>query len=366
MRLTAAMIVRDEALRLPGCLRSLEGLVDEIVVVDTGSRDDSRQIAQGFGARVFDHAWSADFAAARNEALARARGEWLLYIDADERVQPAERARLDPLLGDRRFVACTVLFRPQSGYTRYREYRLFRNDPRIRFTGVIHETMLPGVHEVAAADGLAIAASELAIEHGGYDGDQRAKHRRNVPLLRARLAEDPGHVYSWHHLGRALMALGDGTGAMAAWRRGVDVVRRRPIPAALDSLPYVELLRHQSCTAADAATLLEEALALFPDNRMLAWVRGRHLMAAGRFEEAIPVFEALAAVDAESFCDDRIAYDTRIFGVLAYDSLALCHFRLGHHGESGSWYARAAACAPGDVAYRLRHRLAVHRAGGRP
>src|SRR5262245_1489579 len=85
-RISAAMIVRDEEAYLDDCLKSIVDEVDEIVIVDTGSRDRTCDIARRYGARLFDLPWTGDFAAARNHALDRASGDWILYIDADERL----------------------------------------------------------------------------------------------------------------------------------------------------------------------------------------------------------------------------------------------------------------------------------------
>ncbi len=361
MQLSAALIVRDEEAVLPGCLRSIRDVVDEIVVVDTGSADASRRIARAFGARLFEQRWRDDFSAARNEALARASGRFILYIDADERLMATSRAAVEALLADESAVCYTVRFRPQRGYTCYREHRIFMNDPRIRFQGVIHETMLSGIHQVAAQEGLRILPSPLAIEHVGYEGDQQRKHRRNLPLLRARLAEDPRHVFSWHHLGRALLALGDQDGAAAAWRRGIEAVRSRPERRPADSLPYGSLLRLELDRGASTPGLLEDALDRFPGDHLLAWLHGRRLMAEGRFEEAIGVFERLAAIDGDTFVDDAMAYDARIFGAWSREALGLCCFRLGRFAESASHYAGAEAAAPDSAEYRAKRRLAEAR-----
>jgi glycosyltransferase involved in cell wall biosynthesis len=98
MLLSAALIVRDEAEHLDACLASLGGLVDEIVVVDTGSRDDSLEVAQRHGAVIGHEAWESDFLTPRNRALDLASGDWILYIDADERVRPADHATVRDLL----------------------------------------------------------------------------------------------------------------------------------------------------------------------------------------------------------------------------------------------------------------------------
>jgi tetratricopeptide (TPR) repeat protein len=362
MILSAALIVRDEQAVLADCLGSIRDVVDEIVVVDTGSSDATPGIARELGARLFHHPWRDDFSLARNEALARARGRFILYIDADERLGPTSRAEVAALLADERAVAHTVLFRPQRGYTCYREHRIFRNDPRIRFHGVIHETMLPGIRAVAAGDGLRIVPSPLRIEHVGYEGDQERKHRRNLPLLRARLAEDPGHVFSWHHLGRALLALGDPAGAVDAWRRGIDVVRGGSAPSPADGLLYGSLLRHELDTGGPTPGLLEEALSRFPGNHLLAWLRGRRLMADGRPDEAAPVFRRLAAIDGEALVDEQVAYDARIFGPWSLDALGLCCFRLGRFAESARHYAAAEAAAPDALEYRAKRLLAEARA----
>jgi tetratricopeptide (TPR) repeat protein len=296
-------------------------------------------------------------------ALDRARGRFVLYIDADERLCPVDRARVHDLLADDSVTCYTVLFRPQIGYTRYREYRIWRNDPRIRFRGVIHETMLPAIREVAAADGGRIADSDLAIDHVGYEGDQAKKHRRNLPLLRARVVQEPEHVFSWHHLGRALAGLGDADGAAEAWRRGIEVVRAQAAPSPADSLLYSSLLRQQFDAGQVDDALLDEARARFPANHLLDWLHGRLLMAQARLTEAIAVFEPLAAIDARAFFDPAIAYDERIFGVWAFDALGLCCWRLGRYAESASWYARAEAASPGDGQYRAKRRLAEARLG---
>jgi glycosyltransferase involved in cell wall biosynthesis len=94
MKVSLTMIVRDEEKNISACLQSVAGLFDEIVVVDTGSTDRTREIAREFGAKVFDFAWVDDFAAARNEALARATGDYAFWLDADDVVDPPERAKL--------------------------------------------------------------------------------------------------------------------------------------------------------------------------------------------------------------------------------------------------------------------------------
>src|SRR5579883_1951392 len=112
MTLSAAIIVKNEERHLPECLSSLAGLVDEIVIVDTGSTDRTREIAASAGARIFDFPWMGDFSAARNHALNQVRGDWTLYIDADERVRPESIAATLAQPDNPQTVACEVLLAP--------------------------------------------------------------------------------------------------------------------------------------------------------------------------------------------------------------------------------------------------------------
>ena len=112
--ISACMIVKNEAAFLEGCLSSLSGHVDEIIVVDTGSDDETPAIAQQFGCRVLQYEWRDDFSAARNIALDRATSDWILYIDADERLTCAEGKVLKDSLPGPESAAARVRFQARS------------------------------------------------------------------------------------------------------------------------------------------------------------------------------------------------------------------------------------------------------------
>src|SRR5262249_21263962 len=125
-------------------------------------------------------------------------------------------------------IACNVRFRPKSGYTRYREPRLFRNDPRLRFAGCIHETIVPILRQINLSDGLPIVQSRVEIDHLGYDGDQSHKHARNIALLKTSVRAHPDRVYYWYHLAETLGALGRKQEAMEAAMQGLAAAERDP------------------------------------------------------------------------------------------------------------------------------------------
>src|SRR5262249_35866166 len=98
MRVSLTMIVKNEEANLPACLEGWRDLFDEAVIVDTGSSDRTREVAAALGAAVSEFAWVDSFAAARNAALGRATGDWAMWLDADDRIDPPNRARLRALL----------------------------------------------------------------------------------------------------------------------------------------------------------------------------------------------------------------------------------------------------------------------------
>src|SRR5262249_35977342 len=97
-RVSLCLIVRNEEANLPACLGSSADLVDEVVVVDTGSIDRTKEVAARLGARVFDFPWVDSFAAARNESLRHATGEWIFWLDAADRLDEENHQRLRALL----------------------------------------------------------------------------------------------------------------------------------------------------------------------------------------------------------------------------------------------------------------------------
>ena len=361
--LTAALIVRDESAFLADCLASLSGIVDETVVVDTGSTDDTPDIARSFGARLAHHRWADDFSQARNVSLDLARGDWILYIDADERLVDTSRADVENLLRHADHVAFRLLLRPLVHTTPYREYRMWRNDPRIRFDGIIHEKVVPAIHRVAEEDERPIGNADLMLVHLGYEGDQTKKHLRNLPLLRRQLQIEPGNSFAWHHLARVLWALGDFHEAERALVSAVDMARSSGRNDPVACLSYADLIRLHQGQGVDTSALLAEARAAFPDNCVVLWLEARSLIAAGDYDEAIARLDQILRVNWESQRDSGPAYDQRLVGELPWDAKGTCHFRLGAYDRAAEAYAAAAGCAPEDPSYRVKCELARARAG---
>jgi len=355
--LTAAMIVKNEEAFLDGCLASLAGLADEVVVIDTGSTDRSKEIAGRHGAKVADFAWCDDFAAARNAALDLAAGDWILYIDADERVRPGSSQQVRAQLQQSPAAGEYVRLHPRLHSTAYRVLRLFRNHPSIRFEGVIHETIWPSLDLYRERTQRGIGHSALVLDHFGYEANQERKHVRNLPLLQRAVQNDPRRIYAWSHLADTYIALGNDVMAEQTWQRAIGIIRDSASALADAHLPFLGLIQHQLAKQVEPAGLLHEARERFPDNLQFVWFEGQWLIRREEFQKAIPLFETLTLFRGVEAPGETQAYDATLFDVLPFGALALCHFRLRHFGESRRCYRMLCELEPKSLEYRAKSAL---------
>ena len=278
------VIARDEEATIGMAIKSVLALVDEVIVVDTGSRDNTRIIAEGYGARVVDVPWEDDFSAVRNTALAEAGCDWILVLDADEYLQPVRPVEFQRLLHDPtaagyrlRLVSADVA----DVADRENRVRLFRNAPEIRYQYPINERILPALAEWAVAGGLQVLESDLAVMHEPRDGDNRTRKReRNLRILRKAVVSYPDEPYFPYQLACEVLAVLDGevlpvagiNGALAnlhtAWQKassfGLDRQRKLSWLADLGARIVSTLLALDRVE--DARLVAEQVREVFPDH----------------------------------------------------------------------------------------------------
>lgn len=341
MGLSACLIVRNEQDYLAECLFSLRGQVDELVVVDTGSVDKTKDLAAGFGAKLFEFSWIDDFSAARNYALDKCNGDWIFYIDADERLAPTSAGAVKAALHSN-WVGANVLLKPRPRHTPYKLMRLFRRHPNIRFEGKIHETIMPSILAVARNEGSIIGETTILIEHCGYEGDQANKNARNLPLLIEATQADPGRVYYWHHLAETFAALGRVDDAVHAAWCGIEFAIANPSPksSADAAMLYHLVARSELSKGRDALPVLSEALARTPKNYALQLLMGQRHLAHGDPGEALAVADSLLAIDPISIPPGLMSYSEDIFGAFALRLRAAALMRLGRTKEAAVATAR--------------------------
>ena len=228
--LSACLIVKNEEKHLDRCLSSLKEFVDEIVVVDTGSTDRTIEIAEQHGAVIGHFSWIDDFASARNESLRLAKGDWVLWIDADEEVKPGSRnmileALIRPHFGGY-FIPIINFMQEGSDANRYvhTPVRLFRKLPNTRFEGRIHEQVIPSIREA----GLPCATlGTVEIYHYGYQAQvmsEKDKLNRTISLLEREVADHPNDAFQWFNLANAYSVGRMADKANEAARRAADLM----------------------------------------------------------------------------------------------------------------------------------------------
>jgi tetratricopeptide (TPR) repeat protein len=290
------MIVKDEEQLLPGCLASVSEVVDEIVLVDTGSLDGTVAIGEQVGAIILHQAWQGDFSAARNLGLAAATGDWILVMDADERMPADSAASLRVTLEQTKAEALRVHVRDRVSSGEQPDYlinlstRLFRNRPEYRYQRRVHEQIETSIQ--TAQLGPPTENCNLTIEHLGYLPEvvqRKQKRERNLRLLEEEVATLP-----------------DG---FACYNLGVEYIRQQRYQEALQLLDQaISLLDSNLLVAAEAmhrkvlclmemddfpAALqaVEQGLRRYPDFTDLAYHRGEILLQLQRHRDAIEAFQ---------------------------------------------------------------------------
>jgi glycosyltransferase involved in cell wall biosynthesis/Tfp pilus assembly protein PilF len=228
--ISACLIVKDEEANLPRCLASLQGKVDQIVVVDTGSTDRTVELAEKQGAKVFHFAWCDDFSAARNESLRLATGDWLLWIDADEELVERHPGALRELLAavsgpwgfflEQRSPRTDA---PDGPATVVKQWRLFPHKKGIRFEGRVHEHPV-APRPIAPTDVLEQTA--VFIRHWGYLPNAEVMARklaRNRRLIELSITAEPNQPRHYFNLGMQLLVEGNSRRALDVLRRGIDL-----------------------------------------------------------------------------------------------------------------------------------------------
>lgn len=314
------MIARDEEGDIARCLDSVVGVADEIVVVDTGSMDRTREIAAAHGARVVRYAWGDDFSAARNAALDAARGQWILVLDADEAVDGTGWATVRGLVADATWDAARVRVRNMHApddlcaFSESRLTRLFRNRPPYRYAGIVHEQISPAI----VGAGGTIGDVDLRIVHYGYmrrtaqgtDG----RCARNLRLLERALAKTPEDPYLHYQYGAALKMAGASGPARQALERALGAGADGLDGEALD-LIHTKLaqLAVEDGRLADAVSHARASLAIQPDNLLSLLALGVASLLAGDVDGAYPAF-----LQARGVADGRMRDTTRLDALLTY------------------------------------------------
>ncbi|MBN1635535.1 MAG: tetratricopeptide repeat protein [Deltaproteobacteria bacterium] len=299
--LGTVMIVKNEEHRLGNILSDIQDFVDEVVVVDTGSTDKTVSIARSFGVTLGHFPWCSDFSAARNASIELARSDYLLWLDADDRIDEKERQAL-------------LKFKKQLGFAKKRAYmlkivnedcggsrtmsyqvRVFPNRNDIRFEGRIHEQLLP----ILQRNSIGVEALDITIRHTGYQDDQTRmeKGRRNLEILLEELNQGKDTATQNFFIAMSYYAILEYENCLEYIARARQKYHQEnwfKYSYSLGADCYLKLNRRE-----EAARELVQALQRFPECGLLNYRLGSVHIIAGRFDEAITALEKAASLDIE-------------------------------------------------------------------
>lgn len=286
-KLTLSMIVKNEENDLPGCLESVKNIADEIVIIDTGSSDSTIKIAEKYGAKVYHFKWVDDFSAARNYALSKSAGSWILYLDADERLEKKSAAELQAIIvSDKNLgIYCNVnSINEKGGESSQMKYlRLFRNLPGISFSGKVHEQIEKSLVE----SGCELVDSGIEITHLGYNLDRAGiaeKAERNFNLLAGQYKLNPDS-YTAFQLGQTLIMLERKTEAHKYFSEAVKSADLE-IHHRAQAYRYLAAIELENNNLKRAEEFIEKGLELNDEMPMLCIVAASVYQRSGKNEKA--------------------------------------------------------------------------------
>lgn len=352
LTISACLIVRDAGRDLERWIRNARDSAEQLIVVDTGSTDGTLAAARAAGAEVYSFPWREDFAAARNESLRHARGDWILVTDADETIQPAEKlpfllAKVEGEAPDAQAVDTLLInIDEDTGeeIQRARNLRLFRRSPDMRYAGKVHETVYYGGRLPRVYD----ASDRLTVYHTGYSSRRMlGKARRNRKLLEQELADgvEPDRLY--RYLAETELTLGHLEKAeeyglraiLSPWQaedKRADLYHIVLQAMALRDEPRADQLA-MARRAAEAVPVVPD---FFAQAGLLLEQEGKDEAARASLERALTLAKRSAG-DASAFAAMR---------GLVYAALARIEARAGHGAAAKRWVAQGLRLAPDEQA----------------
>lgn len=346
MRISACIIMRDAAEDIGECLESLVGLVDEFIVVDTGSKDNSREIAAKYAGKVYEFPWRDDFSAAKNYAIEQATGDWIVFLDSDEALTEDTRQNLRAVIS---LVAAQgtsdgVLVhrynvRSDSREPVYEEddsERIFRRDPALRYRYPIHECL--HFTDGRELQETVVPSNLLAIWHKGYSPERlERKSRRNIRLLEEFRATGKPKPFLYYYLATEYGDIGEYE-KMAEYAE--ISIRQGEAPGGDAFFPYRRLYEARQHMGDEEGTLraLGQAMEKFPKHPEFFAAYGKLLETKGRHAEALAALQR-AARNAKSFGDCHLKWMGRLSEL--YEEMAGICFRMGNPSRAKSFRRKA-------------------------
>ena len=363
-RISLCMITRNEERFLGNCLARVRGVVDEIVLVDTGSTDRTVEIAKSFGAKVLHMPWEEDFATPRNLGLSHAEGDWILVLDADELVEEDSVPLIREMALNERASGYHIHF--VNDYEKGRTHgltmvRMFRKLEGIHYQYRIHEQVIPSLMKAAEPLHLGLHPCEVKVIHYGYSAQvvkDRSKMERNARIFREELEKNPNDSYILYKYGDSLRQGGHPSDEIIpVFERAMKRMLAHPpqswvqMPyaaetAALLGLEYAKVERYQ-----EADRVLRTALGRFIPTPNLFYLGASLATHFERWDEGLEMYQRLLDYRGKVLV---VPIQEGIDSWIAYAGMAACWMGKGDLGRAEELLERARIAKPDwEVSYLL-------------
>lgn len=345
MKLSVCVITKNEEKNIARCLESIKSIATEIIVVDTGSTDDTVSIAKKQGAKTYYFKWVNDFSKARNYALSKATGNWILFLDADEYLSKDSIPRIKPILKLAKNIKAQVITSLLNNYEKsgnrflgsLNAQRLFRKDQRIYYVGAIHETI---VHSSNKSLKVLDATDKLQIIHTGYsleDRQEKNKGKRNLKLLFQELEKDPGNGFLHFYISESLASIGRYKDAVEHANKALEGEK---LPKHLKPKNYrniIYLMFNLKYDQKDILHTIDRAIIESPDSPDIYYILAKMLKGKNQINDAIEAYELVLknVANAFKFQSSAVGYMKDV-----YQSLAELYYKIEQVPKSVENYVK--------------------------
>jgi len=361
VRISQCMIVKNEEEQIEKALSWGKGIVWEQIVVDTGSADRTAELAEAMGAKVYSFPWIDDFAAAKNFAISKAQGEWIVFLDADEVFAPGDGGKLLDLLEqlsmqgkkmDGIWTAWMQLDEAGEIFGAGSQIRVFRNLPGLKYRRRIHEQLAwEDGHPMQTYD----ATQSLSVLHSGYQGkkwEEKKQSRRNNPLILKELEEHPGDYEMMGYLGDDYYSMGEYEEAARWYQKSINAMPERldsrDQRSAVTFMRLMKILGDRQDTQTRLEEVYHKGAALLPEEPDLDYGYGICLAQKNRFGEAKACLEQ-AFRKLEQFGSYNRALELGGNLTKAYEDLAWCCLMTGETNRAVELCAAVLKADPGAM-----------------
>lgn len=353
---SACMIVKNEEEFLPKCLTSIKDVVDEIIIVDTGSNDRTVTIAKGFGAKVYFYHWNENFSEARNYSISHASGEWILQIDADEELERACIPEFLCAISNEKYngIIVSIVSIINDSLHKFYYPRIFRRGKAF-YKDIIHEQIIIKGEQLP---------TEIKLYHHGYNLEEKKmqiKWQRTTQLLKKQITQDKYNSFAWFNLIHNYRSQNLFTDGIVAGEEAINIIKSAPAETKVHLHNFIMIIYETAnCYLRVGDFIRAKKLCFYalskiaelnitPENIDILFTLACIYLKEGGYQESINYFKRFLSLRERYFKNinrDYLIIDTLGYDYAAYNGLGYCFGNLGQWQMAINYLQKAISSNP--------------------